>query len=184
MTKAQIGKFFKLARVAHANAGPNQPFDGWRKSEMLQVLGTDSVFSVDSTWGFDQLMGHFAVLACDYSAAAYFATAAERRVRWVLDGLCKDLEFLQMKGVGAEYVEAIYKQAGMQPIDLQDATLPSLLNLVPMLDTRIRTLARENNLQPRDMPTAGAPWYFRGIKAARFNDYLKALPRAATRPAA
>lgn len=184
MTKPQIGKFFKLARAAHANVAPDQPFDGWRKAEMLLVLRTDSVFAVDSTWGYDQIMGHFAVLACDYSAAAYFATSAERRVRWVLDGLCKDLEFLQTTNVSAQYIEAIYKQAGMQPKDFGDATLPSLLNLVPMIDTRIRLLASEAGLEPRNLPTAGAPWYFRGNAAGCFSNYVKSLQRDAARPAA
>jgi len=179
MTSAQVKKFFKLARAAHLNVAPGQPFDGWRKAEMLKVVKTEHVHRVSPTWGYDNLMGHMAVLACDYGACAYFATSAERRAKWVLQGLCRDLEFLQMKGVPEAYVAEIHEQAGMQPRDYNDATLRDLMLLIPMLDTRIRKLAAENGLEPKNLPTAGKPWYFRGYRAALFQDYMDACQEAA-----
>lgn len=172
LTAAQRVKFFKLARAAHANAAPREPFDAWRHREMEKACGSGSVFEVDRTWGYDALMGHFAVLACDYAACAYFADAAERRVRWVLAGFTRDLEWLQMTGVEESYIEAIYHQAGMAPKDFKDATCRDLMLLIPMLDTRIRKLAAECGHDLAALPTAGAPWRFRGPRAATLRAYL------------
>jgi len=183
MTKAQVGKFFKLARAAWKNAAPEQAFESWRKAMMMQVVGVDSVFGVDATWGYDALMGHMAVLACDYSACAYFAASEERRVRWVLEGMRRDLEFLNMSGVPESYLASIYAQAGMQPTDFADATLRDLLLIIPMLDTHIRRIARENNLEIGSLPTAGAPWYFRGSRAAALRNYLDAVAASNLREA-
>jgi len=188
LTAAQRVKFMKLARAAHKNAAPNQPFDGWRHDEMQKACGANSVFAVNHTWGYDALMRHFAILACDYSTAAYFADAEERRVRWVLQGLTKDLEFLKMSGVDASYIECIYHQAGFTPGDFMDATLRDLLLMIPMIDTRIRNLAREVGHELQALPTAGAPWYFRGQRAGLFRDYmdrirLQAMQATAVDPA-
>lgn len=175
LTPAQRSKFFRLARAAHIAAAPGAPFNAWRHAEMMKACGEDSVFTIDPVWGYDALMGHFAVLACDYSACAYFADAAERRVRWVLDGMVKDLEFLQMRGVAESYCEAIYRQANMLPRDFGDATLRDLLTLIPMLDTHIRKLAGDFGFDLQDLPTAGFPWKFRGISAARFRAFVDNL---------
>jgi len=190
MTKAQVGKFFKLARAAWRNVAPDQPFEGWRKAQMMLCVKAESVFQVSPTWGYDTLMGHMAVLACDYNACAYFATSEERRVRWVLQGMMRDVEFLQLKaGKRApdappeEYVSAIYRQAGMLPKDFQDATLRDLLLVVPMLDTFIRREARATGVEFKQLPTAGSPWYFRGYKAALFRDYLDAVSASNLREA-
>lgn len=172
LTAAQRVKFFKLARAAWANVKPDQAFDVWRKDEMQSACGSSSVFECGHTWEYDALMRHFAVLACDYSAAAYFADAEERRVRWILDGMIKDLEYLQMTGVPETYIQSIYDRAGMQPKDFGDATLRDLLLLIPMLDTRIRNLASEAGYALGVLPTAGAPWYFRGQRAGMLRTYL------------
>jgi hypothetical protein len=172
LTAAQRVKFFKLARAAFSNAKPAKAFDIWRHEEMQSACGSSSVFEVGHTWQYDALMRHFAVLACDYSAAAHFSDAEERRVRWILDGMTKDLEYLQMTGVPVTYIEAIYERAGMQPTDFGDATLRDLLLLIPMLDTRIRKLASEAGYALGVLPTAGAPWYFRGQRAGMLRDYL------------
>jgi len=184
LTTPQRMKFFKLARAAFDNVKPGKPFDSWRHAEMQVACGSSSVFAVGHTWEFDALMRHFAVLACDYSAAAYFADAEERRARWVLDGMTKDLEFLQMTGVGAAYIESIYHQAGFKPGDFQDATLRDLLLLMPMLDTRIRHLARDVGHELRELPTAGAPWYFRGKGAGHFRNYMDRIQQQAAQAAA
>jgi hypothetical protein len=179
LTAAQRVKFFKLARAAFANAKPAKDFDTWRHEEMQSACGSSSVFACGHTWEYDALMRHFAVLACDYSAAAYFADAEERRVRWVLDGMTKDLEYLQMTGVPATYIQAIYDRAGMQPKDFKDATLHDLLLLIPMLDTRIRKLASEAGYELGVLPTSGAPWYFRGQRAGMLRDYLDRIQKRA-----
>jgi hypothetical protein len=177
LTAAQRVKFFKLARAAFSNVKPARSFDTWRHEEMQAACGSASVFEVGHTWQYDALMRHFAVLACDYSAAAYFADAEERRVRWILDGMTKDLEYLQMTGVQETYIEAIYERAGMQPKNFGDATLRDLLLLIPMLDTRIRKLASEAGYDLGVLPTAGAPWYFRGHRAGMLRDYLDRIQK-------
>jgi hypothetical protein len=118
-------------------------------------------------------MLHFATLACDYRAASYFADATERRVRFVLNGLVKDVAFLRQSSTDPSYVEGIYRQAKMGPTDFHDATLPNLLSLVAIMDTWIRKLTKDMGLELGNLPTAGAPWHFRGDRAFSFHSFAE-----------
>ena len=79
LTDPQRVKFFKLARTAYSRESQAVPFDEWRKAEMTAAGLPDSTAKVDRIWGYDSLMLHFATLAFDVSAIAYFTAAAERR---------------------------------------------------------------------------------------------------------
>jgi hypothetical protein len=176
LTDLQRVAFFRLARAAYARVSPGIPFDAWRKDEMRSARLPDSVALVDHVEGYDRLMLHFAVLALDFALIERFTAAAERRLRWVLDGLCRDLEFLQSSAVDHEYVEGIYRQAGMQPREFADAPAPRLWEVVQILDTHIRRLADRNDIPRHALPTAGEPWHFRGKRAALFAAVLAHRP--------
>jgi hypothetical protein len=132
----------------------------------------DSVTKIDRIWGYDSLMLHFATLAMDTGAVVYFTSAAERRLRWVLNGLATDLQYLQKTGVEEGYIKGIYRQAGMLPEDFADAPEPRLWCVLQIRDTRIRSLCDRDGIQLRLLPTAGAPWCFRGVNSAHYAAYV------------
>lgn len=183
LTAAQRPKFFKLARAAWSTVSPGVPFDEWRKQIMVDAGYPPSTSEVDHVWGYEELMLRFAVLAYDAEQIGYFTACSERRLRWVLNGLAIDLQYLQSTGVGKEYIAGIYHQAGMLPEEFDDAPAPRLWCCLQILDTRIRRLCERDGIALRHLPTAGNPWQFRGVRAARYAAFV-ALSEAQARLAA
>lgn len=172
LTAAQRPRFFKLARAAWSTVSPGVPFDEWRKQIMVDAGYAPSTSEVDHVWGYEELMLRFAVMAYDAEQIGYFTACSERRLRWVLNGLAIDLQYLQSTGVGKEYIAGIYRQAGMLPEDFDDAPATRLWCCLQIVDTRIRRLCERDGISLMLLPTAGAPWCFRGVKAARYAAYV------------
>lgn len=183
LTAAQRPKFFKLARAAWSTVSPGVPFDEWRKQIMFEAGYDPSTSKVDHVWGYEELMLRFAVLAYDAEQIGYFTACSERRLRWVLNGLAIDLQYLQSTGVGPEYISGIYGQAGLMPEEFADAPVQRLWCCLQILDTRIRRLCERDGIALRLLPTAGNPWQFRGVRAARYAAFV-ALSEAQARIAA
>lgn len=183
LTPAQRPKFFKLARAAWSTVSPGVPFDEWRKQVMVDAGYPPSTSEVDHVFGYEDLMLRFAVLAYDAEQIGYFTACSERRLRWVLNGLAIDLQYLQSTGVGKEYIAGIYRQAGMLPEEFDDAPAPRLWCCLQILDTRIRRLCERDGIALHLLPTAGHPWQFRGVRAARYAAFV-ALSAAQARLAA
>lgn len=183
LTENQRPKFFKLARKAYDRESPGVPFDDWRKQIMVDAGYPPSTSKVDHVFGYEELMLRFAVLAYDDAAIGYFTACSERRLRWVLNGLATDLQFLQASGVGPEYIAGIYGQAGMLPEEFDDAPSQRLWCCLQILDTRIRRLCERDGIALRLLPTAGNPWQFRGVRAARYAAFVS-LSEAQARLAA
>jgi len=180
LTSAQRPKFFKLARAAYDRESPSMTFEEWRKHQMVVAGYPASTSLVDKVWGFEALMLHFATLAFDVAAVEYFTSCAERRLRWVLAGLATDLQFIQKTGVGEDYIAGIYRHAGLLPTEFSDAPATRLWCCLQILDTRIRRLCERDGIALRLLPTAGNPWQFRGVRAARYAAFV-ALSEAQAR---
>lgn len=183
LTENQRPKFFQMARKAYDRESPGVPFDAWRKQVMVDAGYPPSTSEVDHVFGYEELMLRFAVLAYDDAAIGYFTACSERRLRWVLSGLATDLQFLQASGVGPEYIAGIYGQAGLMPEEFSDAPVQRLWCCLQILDTRIRRLCERDGISLRLLPTAGNPWQFRGVRAARYAAFV-ALSEAQARLAA
>lgn len=183
LTENQRPKFFQMARKAYDRESPGVPFDTWRKQVMVDAGYPASTSEVDHVFGYEDLMLRFAVLAYDDAAIGYFTACSERRLRWVLSGLATDLQFLQASGVGPEYIAGIYGQAGLMPEEFEDAPVQRLWCCLQILDTRIRRLCERDGIALRLLPTAGNPWQFRGVRAARYAAFV-ALSEAQARLAA
>ena len=112
------------------------------------------------------------MLAYDNSAIGYFTSCAERRLRWVLDGLATDLQYLEKTSVGLEYVEGTYRRAGMMPTEFADAPAPRLWCCLQIIDTRIRKVCQREDIGLHPLPTAGTPWCFRGRGAVRYAAFV------------
>ena len=117
---------------------------------------------------------------------------SERRLRWVLNGLATDLQYLEKTQVGVEYVRGVYQRAGMLPAEFGDATAQRLWCCLQIIDTQIRRVCARDGIALRMLPTAGNPWCFRGVNAARYAAFVAlaadraredaGLPAAATPP--
>ena len=172
LTENQRPKFFQMARKAYDRESPGIPFDIWRKQVMVDAGYPASTSEVDHVFGYENLMLRFAVLAYDDAAIGYFTSCSERRLRWVLNGLATDLQFLQASGVGPEYIAGIYGQAGLMPEEFADAPVQRLWCCLQILDTRIRSLCDREGIGLMLLPTAGLPWQFRGVRAARYAAFV------------
>ena len=92
----------------------------------------DSMSRVNHVWECNSLMLHFATIAMDAGAMGHSA-ATERRLRWVLNRLAIDLQWLQKTGVDEGYITGIYWQAGMLPEDFTDAPAQQLWRMLRLL---------------------------------------------------
>lgn len=171
MTPLQRNAFFRLVNKAWCKAGTGTDREAWRRAEMLQATGVDSTARIDRRARYETVMLHFAILAQDFAAVAYWSTASERRLRWVLSAIEADLSFLKSKGIGDAYMEGIYHQAG-HPIYAKIADVPAehLYLIIQIADSHVRKLRRAAHLDPADLPSAGAPWHIRGHAATVFAD--------------
>ncbi len=179
LTDAQRSKFFALARRAYSVVSPSEPFDDWRRSVMAEAGMPTSTSDVDRIWGYEQLMLRFSVLAYDDAQIGYWTSCEERRLRWVLNGLASDLEFIAKTGVGEAYIQGVYRQAGLLPADFADAPAARLYVVLQIIDTHIRRLCEREDIPLRCLPTAGSPWTFRGAHAARYAEYIARAARLA-----
>ncbi len=174
MTTAQRNAFFRLAAKAWCKAGSGPSREAWRRAEMVNALGVKSTSLVDRRGAYEILMLHFAALAQDFDAAAYWSTAAERRLRWVLDAIAADLAMLKDRGIGDAYMEGIYRQAGAPDYaTIGDVPAEHLYLIIQIADSHVRKLRRAARLDPSDLPSAGPPWHIRGLRAALDADRLK-----------
>jgi hypothetical protein len=100
---------------------------------------------------FDAVMGALAVISNDDRMMGHFSAAAERRMRWQIRRFMSDLEWLEKRPVGWDYVSAIWGQAGLLPA-IEEAPAETLHKVLQMLDTHIRRLCSRNGIRPKDIP--------------------------------
>lgn len=172
LTNAQRPRFFAMVKAAYDRESPRMPLDRWRKEQMVAAGHPASTKEVSHIWGYEELMLHFATLAFDAEAIGYFTSCSERRLRWVLNGLATDLQYIQTTGVEESYIKGIYRQARLMPFEFADAPASRLWCCLQILDTRIRSLCKREEIALRHLPTAGKPWEFRGVGAACFAQFV------------
>lgn len=101
---------------------------------------------------FDAVMASLAVIANDERMMTHFSAASERRMRWQIRRFMGDLEWLERRPVGWDYVSAIWTQAELLPA-LDEAPAATLHKVLMMLDTHIRRLCERAGIRPRDIPS-------------------------------
>ena len=140
-------------RVVRARRDPGRPFDAWLELELRNA----GMFGHASSRreGYDDVMGHFGVLAGDQYWIGKTAEAPEVRMRWQIRRFMGDLDYLTKTPHGWSYARAIWKQASQLPHDMEDAPAELLAKVLQMLDTHIRKLCRDYDIRPRDLPSRG-----------------------------
>lgn len=162
LSTSQRIAFFKLARRAYDTQQPVIAFDQWRKSEMTESGLPNSVKQVSKVIGFDTLMRHFAELAYDMEIVEHYSKNEKRLLERVIDGLLEDKVFIQSK-IG-------------EPLSCRTMYLADDVNHIRFkmqeLGHEVSSLCITHSINPGELPTASAPYCFRGRRAAAFAELL------------
>lgn len=119
----------------------------WYEAELQKVINASSTTNVTiAADDFTRLMSHFATLANDTAWIARLATEDERRVRWVIRGLLRDLSTLEGREVTFAYAAATYSRMNRGVLTLDTAPADFLRPVLQALDSRVRRLLREKGL--------------------------------------
>ena len=173
-SSSQHHSFFRLAKTAHAAAkareepGCDAPFESWLEATMQDAFKSAAIvmdaawFLGDRTHGFDQAMGTLAVIAQDRYWLDRTAEGSEKRLRWQLARFLADLSWLEGAQVGWRYVCTIHENAHHSlPEEVADATVPQLVDVLSILDTRVRRLCAKYEIRPCMCPTRKAQGWTR-----------------------
>ncbi len=129
----------------------------WRHRVNMEATGCASIKEMNHTDDFDSVMLELAIVAGDVYWINRLSSAAERRIRWVIETqFIPDLEFLKKEAIGWAYIEGICRQS-RTPVDLDDCPAELLVRVLQMVDTHIRRLAKKEGVKVSDLPSG----YFR-----------------------
>lgn len=182
ITPAQRSKFFPLMHAAWSlhldqtgQPDNHEQREAWYREEVAAACasaglgeGIRSIKDVDPVAGYDAVMLHFAILAEDHRAAAYFAVAVERRYRKIIKDLLKEIGELEYRHIDWAYARTICTHMNL-PLAIEDCPAQMLQKILQALDThRRRILAARGQLETRK-PGLGARRYNREFhyRAAR-----------------
>jgi len=168
LSRGQQGKYRQLVDAAYAAEaerlqGELPPKDTWRREINLAATGCYSTKQMNQLNQFDDVMMELAIMADDTVWIARLASAAERRIRWVIEKqFIPDLEFLEQRKLDWKYCKSICHQMGI-PDRIEDCPALLLIRVLQAIDTHIRRLAGKAHVELIDLPSG----YFRkGIRPA------------------
>jgi len=153
---AQNSRFADLAESAWQHLcrdGYQGDFSSWLDESILLPAGLSNRHADDRKDSFDTVMAHLAVIANDDYWISRTAEAAEIRMRYQIFRFCEDLSWLEKQTISRTYVQAIWSQAKLSPGDIQDAPAEALRKLLAILDTHIRRLCRDYQIDPSALPS-------------------------------
>lgn len=143
---------FRPAWLAHAGRHSLDPSDrnaseAWRRSLLAEECnGATSLKSISNA-DYDAVMLRLAVEAGNHAAVSYWAPAAERRLRHLLDAKLADLDRLDpTRPHGIPYLLSILRRSrlrGSLPLSLaalDDLPADHLRTALQILDTHLRRL--------------------------------------------
>jgi hypothetical protein len=164
----QRARYFQLAHDAYRKesnrlCGDIAPFNSWRRQINLDTVACYSIKEMNQTTDFDKVMLELAILAEDIYWIGRLSSAAERRISWIIkEQFIPDLEFLEKRKIGWDYIKSICTQAGI-PSDINDCPAELLIKIMQMVDTHIRRLAKRDRIELIDLPSG---YFRRGWKPA------------------
>jgi hypothetical protein len=133
----------------------------FRREINLAATGCYSIKEMNQTTDFDAVMLELAIIAEDLYWINRLSSAAERRIKWVIEKqFIPDLEFLLKEPVPLSYIKGIAKQAGL-PTEFMDCPARDMLKILQMTDTHIRRLAKRNGVEVIDLPSG---YFRRGVR--------------------
>jgi len=171
LSQGQQGKYRQLVDAAYAAEaarlrGELPPKDAWRRKLNVDATGKYSTRQMSNS-DFDAVMLELAIMADDTYWIGRLATAAERRIRWVVDKqFIPDLEFLEQRRLDWKYVKSISGRMGL-PEKIEDCPAQLLVKVLQAIDTHIRRLAKRNGISLIDLPSGYFRHGVRPVEAAQ-----------------
>jgi hypothetical protein len=165
--RAKYFQLFSKAWINHCEAEFLNPNDRaaqtqFRREINLDATGCYSIKEMNQTSDFDAVMLELAIRGEDLYWINRLSTAAERRIKWVIEKqFIPDLEFLLKKPVPYSYIAGIAAQA-KYPIDLNDCPAEMFVRVLKMVDTHIRRLAKKQHVELIELPSG---YFRRGVQA-------------------
>jgi hypothetical protein len=165
LTDKQRVAFFKLARRAYNNQQPSTDFDCWRKHEMTEAGLKDSIKKVSKVIGFDILMRHFAELAYDMELVNHYQSNEIRMLDRIISGLIEDMKYI---------VNCLSEGREQYTFRLQNPgdDVNKIRSVMQKLGNEVSALCQKHNIKTFKLPTAAAPYFLRGKRAAELADLI------------
>lgn len=116
-------------------------YASWYRANLMECIGVSSTAQANRIEDYDRACLHFAEIAGDDKAMAYFAAAVERRVDYWIFRRMKDLSLLERRRIDWSYVRSIYEHMKL-PLQLEEAPAEVRMKVFQALDTHVRRLRR------------------------------------------
>jgi hypothetical protein len=129
----------------------DESFHHWLDRHLSSIGIVDRTVT-DKVGTFDTVLHLLATLARDLYWIDRTSQCAERRLRYQIRLKMSQISDVTKQPCNYEYVSAIYRQANLMPIALEDATTVSLFKLLQMLDTHLRRLQSRREISQLDVP--------------------------------
>lgn len=124
-------------------------YEDWYRANLMECIGVPSTVRANRVEDYDRACLHFAEIAGDENAMAYFSVAVERRVDYWIARRMKDLALLERRPVNWAYVRSIYAHMNL-PLTIDDAPAEMRRKVLQALDTHVRRLRRRRVGEYRD----------------------------------
>lgn len=171
LSTGQRCKYFALfskAWIKHCDQDNESPNNAAAKNQFRREVNLDatscySIKEMNQTTDFDKVMLELAITACDEYWIDRLSSAAERRIKWVIETqFIPDLKFLKKESISFSYIEGICDQAGI-PFEVDDCPAQLFVRVLQMVDTHIRRMAKDQGIALIDLPSG---YFRRGNKPA------------------
>ena len=119
-------------------------YEGWYRVNLMECIGVSTTARANRVEDYDRACLHFAEIAGDDNAIAYFSAAVERRIEYWITRRMRDLSLFTGRRVDWAYVRSIYSHMDL-PLTLESAPAELLRKVLQALDTHVRRLRKARN---------------------------------------
>lgn len=127
--------------------------EDFRRDINVKTTGKYSTTQMNCSKDFDAVMMELAIIAGNDYWMNKLSTSESRRYRHVIQWFIYDLEYLEKKPIAWAYIQGIAEQAKYST-SLKDCPVEHLADIMKMVDTHIRRLAKRQDIARADLPTA------------------------------
>jgi len=127
--------------------------DEWRRKINVDTTGCYSTKEMNCSKHFDAVMMELAIIAGNDYWMNKLSLSESRRYRHNIKWFLYDIEYLEKRELTWAYIQSIAEQA-KYTTSLKDCPVEHLANIMMMLDTHIRRLAKKAGVARADLPTA------------------------------
>jgi hypothetical protein len=159
-TPAQQGKYRPIVNRAwhvhcdRTSQAPNAPlaFRCWYEQQLMEVLGVPTTRNAGHKAQFEICMLWFAQIAGEDREIAYWSSAAERTMQYLITQRLDELSWLEHRPHDWRYARAIYAHMNL-PLSMDEAPAMCLWKVFQALDIHVARECRKRKLSVWALPT-------------------------------